>query len=187
MVLGADDAGLSIEGIWSAWNPWLSESSETNNTETLRGSVIAILGQSAGPGVVGGGQFGDSLLGSTQSLPSELRIVVSHPLLFNNEHRHRSQCVLLLSRLASYSTSYMDFLVRIRYILLPRHVTGGSDGRVRLPVISSSAAKSYGASERSASQASSDSSKQWDDEFCDRLGLLCESARTGYSFPRNPN
>lgn len=85
------------------------------------------------------------------------------PLLFDNEHRHRSQCVLLLSRLAAYSMSYMGFLGMIRCILGPLLVTDGSDGRVRLPVISSSVGKSYSASEPSASQVSSDSSKQRDD------------------------
>lgn len=79
-VLSADDAVLSVEGIWPAWNPWLSETVETDaHNETLRGSAMAFLGLSSGPGVSGVGHFGDSLLGSTQSPPSELRLIASYP------------------------------------------------------------------------------------------------------------
>lgn len=77
-LLRMDDTVLSVEGIWPAWNPWLAGTVETDVTETLRGSAMAFLGLSSGPGLSGGGHFGDSLLGSTQSPPSELRMTASH-------------------------------------------------------------------------------------------------------------
>ena len=76
-----DDSYLSIEGVWPAWNPWLSETLETASaTETLRGSAMSFLGLSTGPTVATGGNFSDGVLGSTQSPPSELRIIVVHPV-----------------------------------------------------------------------------------------------------------
>lgn len=80
-ILASDESGFSVEGVWPAWNPWLSESTELNTTETLAGSAMAFLGLSSGPaaGVTGGGYFGGGgSLGGTQSPPSELRIVSSH-------------------------------------------------------------------------------------------------------------
>lgn len=79
----ADDGeqGLSVEAIWPAWNPWLSKTSDLDSQETLRGSAMNFLGLSSGPGVsAGGGFFGDSQLGSTQSPPAEIRMVASHPV-----------------------------------------------------------------------------------------------------------
>jgi len=80
-ILRSDVSGFSVEGIWPAWNPWLSETAESDNTETLRGSAMAFLGLSSGPGAgnTGSSSFGNSLLGSMQSPPSELRIIAAHP------------------------------------------------------------------------------------------------------------
>lgn len=81
-ILQTDDAGFSIEGIWPAWNPWLSESTSLSSSEEkdVRGSAMAFLGLSSGPSSSGGGQFGDSLLGGTQHPPCELRIAASYPI-----------------------------------------------------------------------------------------------------------
>jgi hypothetical protein len=65
-VLQCDSEGLSIEAIWPAWNPWLSQAADVNSTETLRGSAMAFLGLSSAPGSTTGGYFGDNVLGTTQ-------------------------------------------------------------------------------------------------------------------------
>lgn len=80
-ILGTDESGLSVEGIWPAWNPWLSESSGNDSKETPDGSAMAFLGLSHGPSTTGGGFFGDSLLGGTQSPPGELRLTSAHSII----------------------------------------------------------------------------------------------------------
>ena len=81
-IFGSDDCGLSVEGIWAAWNPFLSETTDLNTTETLKGSAMSFLGLSSGPAAaIGGANFGEEgSLGGVQSPPSELRIVSSHAL-----------------------------------------------------------------------------------------------------------
>ena len=78
-ILEKDDSVFAVEGVWPAWNPWLSETVAAETNETLRGSAMAFLGLSSGPGISGAGHFGDSLLGSTQSPPCEIRILATHP------------------------------------------------------------------------------------------------------------
>jgi hypothetical protein len=82
-VLNAGDESLSIHGVWPAWNPWLSETSEVHSEETLSGSAMSFLGLSSGPPAATGGNFGESILGGTHSPPNELRIVASHSLCGN--------------------------------------------------------------------------------------------------------
>ena len=82
-VLNSDDESLSIHGIWPAWNPWLSETSDAHSEDTLRGSAMAFLGLSSGPSAASGGNFGEGILGGTHSPPNELRILASHSLCGN--------------------------------------------------------------------------------------------------------
>ena len=78
-VLNSDDLGMCVQGIWPAWNPWLSESTDAaESSDTLSGSAMAFLGLSSVPPPTGA-YFGDSYLGGTHSPPSELRMVASHP------------------------------------------------------------------------------------------------------------
>ena len=77
-VLNADDMGLSIQGIWPAWNPWLSEPSANTIDETLSGSAMQFLGLSS-MSPVSNATFGESYAGGTHSPPTELRIVASQP------------------------------------------------------------------------------------------------------------
>ena len=75
---------LSVEGIWPAWNPFLSETTDLTTTDTLPGSAMSLLGLSTSPAALasgggGGNFFGDEgALGGVQSPPTELRIVTSH-------------------------------------------------------------------------------------------------------------
>jgi hypothetical protein len=79
ILLKSDEGGFSVEGIWPAWNPWLSDGVESTSNDTLRGSAMAFLGLSGGPGVSTAGNMGDGLLGRTQSPPCEVRILATHP------------------------------------------------------------------------------------------------------------
>lgn len=81
-VLNSDDMGLSVQGIWPAWNPWLSEPTGDHSSDTLRGSAMQFLGLSSVP-PPHFQHFGDSYLGGTHSPPSELRIAASHPTTGN--------------------------------------------------------------------------------------------------------
>lgn len=77
-VLNADDMGLTIQGIWPAWNPWLSETTGADSSDTLSGSAMQFLGLSSVPPATSS-YFGDSYLGGTHSPPTELRITAAHP------------------------------------------------------------------------------------------------------------
>jgi hypothetical protein len=83
-VLNSDDMGLAIQGIWPAWNPWLSEPTGRGkqNSDTLSGSAMQFLGLSSVP-PPHSQFFGDSYLGGTHSPPTELRIAASHPTTGN--------------------------------------------------------------------------------------------------------
>ena len=82
---GAEDCStLTVEGLWSIWNPYVADSTTVQDgaavDETLRGSAMAFLGLSsahhaAGPG---GTFFGDPQLIGTQCPPTELRLTVAH-------------------------------------------------------------------------------------------------------------
>ena len=83
VLLDMDEPGLSVEGIWPAWNPWLSETvkMDPSTNETLRGSAMSFLGLSSGPvTLTGTGNFGENSLGGTLSPPSEVRFSVTHPV-----------------------------------------------------------------------------------------------------------
>ena len=77
-VLNSDDMGLSIQGIWQAWNPWLADSSGNNPSNDLsNGSAMQFLGLLSSPPPTNA--FGDSHFGGSHSPPTELRITASHP------------------------------------------------------------------------------------------------------------
>ena len=77
-ILHSDDMGLAIQGIWPAWNPWLSETTGVETDDSLRGSAMQFLGLSSLPPTTGP-YFGENYLGGTHSPPIELRIVASQP------------------------------------------------------------------------------------------------------------
>lgn len=77
-VLNSDDMGLSIQGVWPAWNPWLSEPSGNPTDDTLSGSAMQFLGLSS-VSPTNNGVLGESFSGGTHGPPTELRIVSSHP------------------------------------------------------------------------------------------------------------
>jgi len=104
-------------------------------------------------------------------------------LLFAREHHLHSQIVTLLSRVASYCMSYMDFVSMIRCLVGPLLAADGSDGRVRLPIISSTFKTSSSAGTSSSSGAA-DESRLQDSELKDRLDLLCEISRKADRCPR---
>eukprot|EP00934_Nitzschia_sp_Nitz4_P005924 Nitzschia sp. Nitz4//scaffold10_size219509//115070//124411//NITZ4_001433-RA/size219509-processed-gene-0.134-mRNA-1//-1//CDS//3329532935//5914//frame0 len=81
-VLRSDDMGLFVQGIWPAWNPWLSPPSGDHSSDTLQGSAMQFLGLSSVP-PTHAQHFGDSYLGGTHSPPTELRIAASHPTTGN--------------------------------------------------------------------------------------------------------
>ncbi|KAG7352754.1 RAVE protein 1 domain containing protein [Nitzschia inconspicua] len=76
-VLNSDDMGLSLQGVWPAWNPWLSEPSGNPTNETLSGSAMQFLGLSS-VSPPNNGLLGESFSGGTHGPPAELRIVSSH-------------------------------------------------------------------------------------------------------------
>ncbi len=76
-LLKSDDMGLAIQGIWPAWNPWLSEPTGNQAADTLTGSAMQFLGLSSVPPSQTP-YFGESYLGGTHSPPTELRITASH-------------------------------------------------------------------------------------------------------------
>jgi len=79
-VLNADDMGLSIQGVWPAWNPWLSEPSSNESDNGFGGSAMKFLGlSSVPPPSKSQGTFGECYSGGTHSPPTELRLVASHP------------------------------------------------------------------------------------------------------------
>ena len=79
-VLNADDMGLSIQGVWPAWNPWLSEPSGNESDNGFSGSAMKFLGlSSVPPPSKSQGTFGEYYSGGTHSPPTELRLVASHP------------------------------------------------------------------------------------------------------------
>ena len=79
-VLNADDMGLSIQGIWPAWNPWLSTPTNDGADNVVGGSALKFLGlSSVPPPGKSQGSFGEYYAGGTHSPPTELRLVTSHP------------------------------------------------------------------------------------------------------------
>jgi RAVE protein 1 C terminal len=81
-VLNSDDMGLAIQGVWPAWNPWLSEPTGNPHDQVLTGSAMEFLGLSSIP-PPHSQFFGDSYLGGTHSPPTELRIASAHSIMGN--------------------------------------------------------------------------------------------------------
>jgi Beige/BEACH domain/PH domain associated with Beige/BEACH/Concanavalin A-like lectin/glucanases superfamily/WD domain, G-beta repeat len=105
------------------------------------------------------------------------------PLLFDNDHALRSRFAGILSRIAACNMSYMDFVGVLRNIVGPILQTEGSDGRVRLPVISSSIRKSATVQLLSDLDRPSRFEEQ-EQDFSQRLDCVCEMAKTGDCFAR---
>lgn len=96
-------------------------------------------------------------------------------ILLDREHSLQSRFALILSRVAAYHMSYMDFVGILRNIAGPILCGDGSDGRVRLPVISSSI-KMRATVGLTTSEHGSDGFEQREQEFSRRLSSVCEIA-----------
>ena len=105
------------------------------------------------------------------------------PILFDSDHHLKSRFATLLSRVAAFSMSYMDFVGMLRNIAAPVLCTDGSDNRARLPVISSSIKKKATVTLRSEDEWSDDFEKR-EHDFSFRLRSICEIARSEEAIPR---
>ena len=104
------------------------------------------------------------------------------PVLLDADDRLRSRFVLLLDRLARYRMSYVDFIGVLRCIAGPLLTADEADGRIRLPVISSSVKRS--GKRRLLSDPSSDRFQRQERDFCERLEIISGIARNGARYPR---
>lgn len=99
------------------------------------------------------------------------------PVLANREHPLHEKFVKLLIRLSSHRMSYSDFVGLLRCMACPLLTVGNaSDGRVRLPVISSSI-KKRSASSLMNSDDWRDEFKRREDDLCEKLEYVCDIAR----------
>eukprot|EP00979_Chaetoceros_neogracilis_P016177 scaffold7259_cov267-Chaetoceros_neogracile.AAC.13 len=75
-----ESMSMTVQGIWSAWNPWIAHPGSGGNVvedESLSGNALALLGSvPQGHGVSSSGT--DATVFGTHSPPAELRIVASH-------------------------------------------------------------------------------------------------------------
>lgn len=102
-------------------------------------------------------------------------------LLFDVGNHLRSRLVNLLCRIASVNMSFLDFVSILRGVAGP--ILEGSDGRVRLPVISSSIKTRLSSVDLSAG-VSDCLRRITEDECVTRLQVLSEIARAGDRYPR---
>lgn len=98
------------------------------------------------------------------------------PILFDSQHSLQSRFALILCRIAACNMSYMDFIGILRNIAGPILCADGSEGRVRLPVISSSVKKRATVS-LTAVEHRSDGFEQREQDFAQRLRSICDIAR----------
>ena len=117
-------------------------------------------------------------LGASLTNPEEFG-----PVLFGQNHALQKHFVQILSLISSLRMSFMDFVSIVRFVTGPLLSVESADGRVRLPVISSSI-KTRLITAEPISNGSNLDSKTTDDEVFSRLDLLCEIARTGDSYSR---
>jgi Beige/BEACH domain/PH domain associated with Beige/BEACH len=102
-------------------------------------------------------------------------------VLFDSGHHLQSRLVKLLCRIASLNMSFLDFISILRGVAGP--ILEGSDGRVRLPVISSSI-KTRLNSVDSTAGVSDSLRRTTEDECVARLQVISEIARAGDRYPR---
>ncbi|GFH49862.1 hypothetical protein CTEN210_06338 [Chaetoceros tenuissimus] len=73
---------LAVQGLWSAWNPWIAHPGSGGNVvedESLSGNALALLGSVPhGHGVSATDVDSGAVFGGTHSPPAELRIICSH-------------------------------------------------------------------------------------------------------------
>ena len=105
------------------------------------------------------------------------------PILFDTEHHLRSRFATLLTRVAAFGMSYMDFVGMLRNIAAPILCTDGSDNRARLPVISSSIKRRATVALRNTAEWSDDFEKR-EQDFSFRLRSICDVARSEEAIPR---
>lgn len=102
-------------------------------------------------------------------------------LLFDFDHHLQSRLVKLLCRIASVNMSFLDFVSILRGVAGP--ILEGSDGRVRLPVISSSIKTRLNSVDASAGVP--DGLRRITEGECvARLQVLSEISRAGDRYPR---
>ena len=100
-------------------------------------------------------------------------------ILFDYDHSLQSRFALMLSRVAALNMSYMDFVGILRNIAAPILCADGSDGSVRLPVISSSVKKRATAG-LVAVENWSEGFEQREQELSRRLETICEIAKNSH-------
>ena len=101
------------------------------------------------------------------------------PVFDDPSHPLHNKFVTLLRRVAAFSMSHSDFVALLRSVAGPILKDEGV-GRIRLPVISSSIARTP---LPSIKNTSSEEYKQKDDDFCKRLQSLCVIAENGDRAP----
>lgn len=102
------------------------------------------------------------------------------PLFDDSSHHLHPKFVALLRRIAAFSMSHSDFVSVLRSVAGPILKNDGV-GRIRLPVISSSVART--APQPALHDSSSDEYKERDDDYCKRLKSLCVIAERGDRAP----
>ncbi|CAB9513000.1 expressed unknown protein [Seminavis robusta] len=102
------------------------------------------------------------------------------PLFDDATHHLHTKFVTLLRKIAAFSMSHSDFVSLLRSVAGPI-LKDESVGRIRLPVISSSVARS--APQPALLSTSSEAFKEKDDDFCKRLKSLCVIAEKGDRAP----
>ena len=100
-----------------------------------------------------------------------------------SDHPRQWHFLELLHSVAAFSMSYADFVSLLRCIAGRFLAVGSADGRVRLPVISSSISRKSLADTVSPNWASVPSPETME-PMIDRLKFLCEVAKRGARFPR---
>ena len=109
------------------------------------------------------------------------------PILFSEAHPLQPKFISLLCRIASFGSSYVDFVGLLRRTVGPMLAKSVADGRlIKLPVISSSLAGKGSQSIPTIQEAKSEDSDggPGGEESLARLRTLCDIARYPDRFPR---
>lgn len=105
------------------------------------------------------------------------------PILFDREHSLQTRFGRILCRVAAFCMSHMDFTGLLRNVAGPLLATDAMDGRVRLPVISSSVRKQPAVSLIKPEHWSEEVELR-EHEFSLRLQTICDIAKHSERYPR---
>ena len=105
--------------------------------------------------------------------------------LFSDENPLQSRFVAMLCSIASFSSSYMDFVGLLRRSAGPMLAKSGPEGRlIKIPVISSSLGRKQPTTIQETKSEDSDHGSARDEEMVPRLRALRDIARYPDRFPR---